>query len=219
MNRDRGLIHSKAEGFFENIWKEGDFWDFESSPFEKAKYARLLEMLEGRRYPRALEIACGGGAFTRRMASLCDSVVGVDIAPSAIERARRSSAGAGNVEFRVANAMEMDLRAGGPWDLIVISEVIYYFGWLYTFFEVGWFAAQAVDSLRPGGRLLLVSTCGGTQDYLLSRWHVRTYRDLFLNVGCALDSEEVHRGEKNGVAIDALFSLFSKPPGWELPRP
>ena len=213
MTRDREQVQAKAQSFFEDIWKKGDFWDFETSDFERAKYARLIALIEGRRYPRALEIACGGGAFTRRLAPLCGRVLAVDIAPSAIERAQKAPGAPPNAEFRVANAMEMKLQAEGPWDLIVISEVIYYFGWLYTFFEVSWFDTQAFESLRPGGRLMLANTCGGVEEYLLKPWYVRTLRDLFPNVGFTLDAEEIFRGEKNGVAIDVLVSLFAKPPG------
>ncbi len=69
---ERTLIAQKAQVFFEDLWKRGDPWKFETSEFEQAKYDREITILRGRRYPRALEIGCGAGAFTRRLAREAD---------------------------------------------------------------------------------------------------------------------------------------------------
>ena len=107
--------------------------------------------------------------------------------------------------------MEYDPAEEGPWDLVVLSETIYYLGWLYSFFDVAWLSFQLFSATRHGGRLLLANTFGGVEDYLLRPWVVRTYRDLFLNVGYRLESEEVFRGVKSGADIEVLFSLFEAP--------
>jgi hypothetical protein len=39
---------------------------------------------------------------------------------------------------------------------------------------------------------------------------IRTYRDLFLNVGYQVNTEDIFRGSKNGVDIDVLITLFEK---------
>ena len=39
---------------------------------------------------------------------------------------------------------------------------------------------------------------------------IRTYRDLFVNVGYKVKSEEIFRGTKNGVGIETLMTLFEK---------
>src|SRR5713101_5687892 len=119
------VIHQKAQAFFEDLWKRGDFWELESSEFEQAKYARQLVLLKGRRYAHVLEIGCGAGWFTRQLASLADRVIALDIAPTAIARARDAECEPGNVEFRVADVMESDLESEVLWDLIVMSETIY----------------------------------------------------------------------------------------------
>jgi hypothetical protein len=116
------------------------------------------------------------------------------------------------VDFRVANIMDYDVRADGPWDLIVLSETIYYLGWLYPFFDVGWLAAELFGATRDGGRLLMANTSGGVEDYLLRPWLIRTYRDLFLNVGYQLEAEEIFHGSKNGLNLEVLISLFGKLP-------
>ncbi len=212
---ERHLISQKMREHYETVWQAGDAWGFETSEFEQARYAHQLEVLAGQRYERALEIGCGSGCFTRRLASIADRVVALDIAEAAIERARVQAAGAGpgTVEFRVADAMHFDPHAEGPWDLVVLSETMYCLGWLYPFFDIAWFACQLFNATRAGGRLLLTNTYGQEEkDWLLQPWLIDTYRDLFRNVGYRLENEDVFRGTKDGVAFEILLSLFHKSP-------
>lgn len=207
---ERRLIDEKARTFFEELWKQGDPWELESSEFEQAKYARQLRIVNDRRYTRVLEIGCGAGHFTRLLASTADRVVGLDVAPTAIGRAQAIMSKPGVVDFRVANIMDYEPRADGPWDLIVMSETIYYLGWLYPFFDVAWLAAELFAATHTGGRLLMSNTQDGVEDHLMHPSLIRTYRDLFLNVGYSLEAEEVFRGRKNGVDLEVLVSLFVK---------
>jgi predicted TPR repeat methyltransferase len=208
---DREAIHHKARSFFESLWQQGDYWTLESSEFEQAKYSSQLAMLGGRRYQRVLEIGCGAGHFTRQLAPFADRVVGLDVAPSAVERARSAGVTSATVDVRLANVMDYDPRSEGPWDLIVMSETVYYLGWLYPFFDVAYLASELFAATSPGGHLLLANTCGGLDDYLLRPWAIHTYRDLFLDVGYGLAAEEVFRGNKDGTQLEALISLFAKP--------
>jgi SAM-dependent methyltransferase len=209
---ERALIGQKAQEFCNDLWRQGDFWNFEHSEYERARCACLFTLLAGRRYARVLEIGCGAGYFTRLLAGIADQVVAFDIAPAAIARARTLGADLQTVEFRVANAMDYGWRNDGPWDLVVCSDTICYLGWLYTFFDVAWFAAELFAATRSGGRLLLANTMDEVSDKLLLPYITRTYRDLFLNVGYRLEAEEIFRGTKNGVDFEILISLLAKAP-------
>jgi SAM-dependent methyltransferase len=213
---DREAISRKMREHYERVWRGGDAWEFERSGFEQARYGRQAELLADRRYGRALEIGCGSGCFTRRLAGLAERVVALDIAEAAVERARAQTAGAGpgRVELKVADAMAYDLGSEGPWDLVVLSEAVYCLGWLYPFFDVAWFAARLFGATREGGRLLLANTYGQEgMDWLQRPWLVHTYRDLFRNVGYRLEHEEVFRGTKEGVDFRVLASLMGRPEG------
>jgi len=107
--------------------------------------------------------------------------------------------------------MDYDPNTEGPWDLVVMSETIYYLGWLYPLFDVGWLATEIFAATREGGRFLMANTYGGEKDYLLRPWLIDTYRNLFLNVGFDLEAEELVTGAKNGVEYEVLVALFSKP--------
>jgi SAM-dependent methyltransferase len=205
------LVGRKAREFFDDLWGKGDPWELESSAFEQDRYAHLLAAIAGRRYGRALEVGCGAGAFTRLLSEVVDEVVALDVSSTAIARAKAAGAGPGSIDYRIANIMEFDPRAEGPWDLVVMSETIYYLGWLYPFFDVGWLASQLFTATRDGGWLLLANTKGGTEDWLLLPWLIRTYHDLFLNVGFRLETEEIFRGRKKGVDLEVLISLLTKP--------
>src|ERR1043166_6437465 len=124
--RDRESLHREAQTFFERMWQRGDPWELENSEYEQARYARLLALLAGRRYPRVLELGCGSGVFTRLLAPLADEVLALDVSPTAIARARALGAGPAVVDFRQANIMNYKLHTEGPWDLVVISETICY---------------------------------------------------------------------------------------------
>ena len=52
------------------------------------EHDRLIALLDGRRYRHVLEIGCGTGVFTRRLTTIAETVVALDVAPAAIERAR-----------------------------------------------------------------------------------------------------------------------------------
>jgi SAM-dependent methyltransferase len=207
---EREALVQKAQSFFEERWREGDPWEIERSELDQASHARQLELLGGRRYGRVLELGCGGGSFTRKLAKIGDSVVAVDIAPSAVERAVKDF-GSRSIDFRVADIIDYDPRSEGPWDLIVMSETIYYIGWVHTLFRVGWLASELFASTRAGGRFLMANTCGTEKDYLLLGWLIKTYRDLFVNVGYSREEEEIVRGSKDSVDYEVLLSLFSKP--------
>ena len=207
---DRESISRKAQSFFEELWRGGDPWDLQTSEFERQRCARLIEILSARRYAKVLEIGCAAGVFTRLLTHVADRVVALDVSPNAIERARATWTGPAPAEFQVANIIEYDAHGEAPWDLVVMSDIVYYLGWLYPFFDIGWLAMDLFTATRGGGQLLLANCYGGDEDYLMRPCLIRTYRDLFINVGYHIKTEETFRGIKNGVDIDVLITLFEK---------
>jgi SAM-dependent methyltransferase len=205
-------IDQKMRNHYESVWQGGDAWSFENSEFEQSRYDHQLAMLSGKRYRSSLEIGCGSGCFTRRLGLISDRVVALDISAAAIERARAQveTLPAGAIDLRVANIMDVDLNSEGPWDLIVFSETIYCLGWLYSMFDVAFLVSKILESLRTGGQLLLANTYGAEKDWLLRPWLINTYRDLCCNVGFQLEREELYRGNKEGIEMSVLMSLFAK---------
>jgi len=207
---ERERISAKAGSFFDELWDRGDPWELETSVFERERYARLIGILDRPKYARILEIGCGAGAFTRQLAPLAERLLALDVSAKAIAKAQAAGDTPKHVEFRHANIMDYDMKKEGPWDLILISETIYYLGWLYSFFDVTWLAAELFAATRDTGQLVMANTCGGVPDCLVRPWIIRTYHDLFLNVGYWSKSEEVFRGAKNGTDLEILISVFTR---------
>ncbi|HEY7321096.1 MAG TPA: SAM-dependent methyltransferase [Candidatus Binatia bacterium] len=207
---DREQIRRKAESFFNDLWLRGDPWELETSDWEHQRYSRLLALLDKPRYGRVLEIGCGAGTFTRRLAERADQVLALDVSSEAIARAKTAQCDLKQVEFRAGNIMDYNFRESEPWDLIVLSETIYFLGWLYSFFDVSWLASELFEATRPGGETLLANTQFETGEPLLRTPIIRTYRDLFLNVGYELTAETILAGEKHGAPLEVLISLFGK---------
>ncbi|MFN8540419.1 MAG: SAM-dependent methyltransferase [Thermomicrobiales bacterium] len=139
-----------------------DPWRFESSEYERQKYAATLAALPRTRYENALEIGCSIGVLTAQLAPRCDALLAVDVVDLALERARRRCRAWPHVEFR-----KMHLPAeypAGSFDLVVLSEVGYY----WSERDLALARERIIGGLAPGGHLLLVHWTQPSPDYPLT---------------------------------------------------
>ncbi len=158
--------------YFEAIYaRDPDPWRFADSAYERAKYDASLAALERPHYPRALEVGCSIGVLTRDLAPRCLSLLALDAAAAPLEAARARCAGLPQVAFRQmlvprdwpAAEPQDHASEAAPFDLILLSEVVYYLDAA----DVGRLAARVGAALAPGGEVLLVHWTGAT-DYPLS---------------------------------------------------
>lgn len=150
---------STDPAFFDRLYAENiDPWGYETSAYEAEKYALTLGLLADRRFSRAVEIGCSIGVLSARIARRCDHFLGVDAAEAALARARER--GLGNAEFRRA-VLPGDWPPGA-WDLIVFSEVLYFF----DADDIARLAGLAAGALSAGGVILVVSYLGETETEL-----------------------------------------------------
>jgi SAM-dependent methyltransferase len=146
-------------GYFEKIYSDDpDPWRFETSDYERAKYDRTLSVLPQARFERVLEIGCANGVLTERLAAYCDRLVAVDVVDRVLQRARQRCSRLPNVDIRKAS-IPAD-RIDGPFDLILLSEVAYYWDGADIERAGAYFRA----SVQARGYILLVHWTGGT-DY------------------------------------------------------
>ena len=148
--------------YFRDLYRRADDpWSFETSEYERDKYRHTLAALGARRFDRALEVGCSIGVFTAMLAPWCEELIGVDVSERALEQARERLAGASGVSLEMRDvAAEMPQ---GSFDLIVCSEVLYYFGRDLLLEMLGGLEA----ALRPGGSLLAVHWRPRTETYPL----------------------------------------------------
>jgi SAM-dependent methyltransferase len=153
---------SLPASYFDRIYAaDPDPWQFESSAYEDAKYTRSLAALPARRFPRALEIGCSIGVLTERLAAHCDELLAVDVSAVALERARTRCMGQRGVRFALSQVPQE--FPPGEFDLIVVSEVGYY--WSRSDLRLS--AAAIFNALGDNGVLLLVHWTDPVSDYPL----------------------------------------------------
>ncbi|HEY3866641.1 MAG TPA: SAM-dependent methyltransferase [Solirubrobacteraceae bacterium] len=120
----RRPARASAESFERLYAASPDPWRYDSSEYEREKYAATLAALDGRSYRRALEAGCSIGAFTELLADRCAALTALDFSARALDLARRRLRGRANVEIVEASFPEQ--APAGRWDLVVCAEVLYY---------------------------------------------------------------------------------------------
>ncbi len=103
---------------------------------------------------RVLDLASGTGAFEHRVAAEISNVelVGIDLAPSMVERARAKLDGAANVRFEQADAHDLPFDESS-FDAVVCANTFHYFS------HPQQVLAEARRVLRSSGRLVLLDWC------------------------------------------------------------
>jgi cyclopropane fatty-acyl-phospholipid synthase-like methyltransferase len=149
--------HYADPGYFDRLYaRDPDPWGFETSAYERDKYAATLAALPQPRFATAFEAGCSIGVLTRRLAERCDSLLAADLAEAALDRARARCAGLDHVRF-ARLALPQDWPEG-PFDLILLSEVLYFL----PGDGIERAARRTVDTLAPGGTTVLVNWMGPT---------------------------------------------------------
>jgi len=120
-------------------------------------WQRWLEIETIRRYlrpaDRLLDVGCGAGYTTLRIAGSVTEAVGVDFSDEMIARAVKASAGQAGVGFEQADVMDLSPRDLGTFDVVLSSRCLINLP--------DWAAQQAALAniaamVRPGGRFILV---------------------------------------------------------------
>ena len=116
---------SLSEAYFRDVYAASDDpWHFETSAYEAEKYRATIEMLGPTPFRRGLEIGCSIGVLTGDLAACCETLVAIDIDERPLASARQRCADRTNITFARAT-VPRDVPAG-TFDLVVISEVGYY---------------------------------------------------------------------------------------------
>jgi len=146
-----------APDYFEQLYaQDGDPWKFATSAYEAEKYARTLAALPQPRYRNALEIGCSIGVLTSLLAPRCERLLAVDAAAAPLGEARRRCEGHAHVSF--ACAFVPGEWPQGEFDLILLSEVVYYL----DANDVAGLATKVAGALAPRGTIALVHWTGET---------------------------------------------------------
>ncbi len=146
--------------YFDAMYQDaGDPWGFEERWYERRKYAISLAQLPAARYRRAFEPGCSIGVFTHMLAQRCDALLSCDVAEAAVQAAARRNQDQPHV--RVERRDLPGQWPAGRFDLIVFSEILYYFG----DHDLEQLLKNGVAALEPEGTLLAVHWRHPVADY------------------------------------------------------
>ena len=142
--------------YFEDMYAaSADPWGFATRWYEQRKYALTLAALTRPRYRSVFEPGCSIGVLTGLLARRCDRLLATDLVDAAVQQARGRVRSLGTVaetvDVRQWDAAQ-DVWPDGPFDLVVVSEMLYYL----EPDPAERFVQNAVTRLDPDGELLLV---------------------------------------------------------------
>lgn len=142
---------SLTPDYFEDMFRDNpDPWSFETSDYEKAKYARTVAALGSGRFNSGFEIGCANGVLTVQLAPLFDALLAVDVSKTAVGLAKARCRELDNVSVCEMN-FPREAPAADTIDCVIMSEVAYY--WDDSDLER---AADWLRGLPKGACILLV---------------------------------------------------------------
>ena len=143
---DRELLDHYEEWFR----SDPDPWKFESSEYEATKRAATVEACGAEAGRRVLELGAANGVLAEALLPLAAELVAVEGVPAAAALARGRLEGHDGAAV-VEGLIPADVP-GGPFDLVVASEILYYL-------DAEAYAATLAALpawLAPGGRIVAV---------------------------------------------------------------
>ncbi|MEF2552649.1 SAM-dependent methyltransferase [Aurantimonas sp. A2-1-M11] len=139
-----------VDGFEAMFAADPDPWRYAASPFERFKRRILMEAVGTRTRGRALELACANGETTAVLGKTSLRLLALDSSPSALAIARERNAGSRQIRFAEA-VLPRDMPRG-PYDLVVVSELLYYL----RPNDLRQMLARLRAAVAPGGRIVFL---------------------------------------------------------------
>jgi cyclopropane fatty-acyl-phospholipid synthase-like methyltransferase len=147
-------------GYFDAMYEAaGDPWGFEDRWYERRKYAISVALLPAEHYHSAFEPGCSIGVFTEWLAPRCDALLSCDVAATAVQAAAQRTEHLPQV--RVEQRDFSGQWPPGRFDLIVLSEILYYLG----DHDLQQVLDNATAALQANGTLLAVHWRHPVADY------------------------------------------------------
>lgn len=117
---------------------------------ESALTQRMIDALGGGTIGRILDVACGPGIITAALAETAGTVVGIDVTPEMLQKARQRCSGLSrtNVDFVQGDAARLPF-ASGAFDAVFTRLSVHHF------LKPADPVAEMVRVLRPGGAFVL----------------------------------------------------------------
>ena len=151
-----------SPAFFDAKYHEkSDPWNFSSDAYELARYNEIIASISGRRYNHAFEPGCSIGVLTEKLAEHCGAVTACDFSAPAARQAKARCSSLPWVNVLCASITD---RADGPFDLLILSEIGYYFS-LEAWQAISW---SLMDQLASGATVIGAHWLGSSAHHCIS---------------------------------------------------
>lgn len=126
--QDYVIKDAKLVGEFEEMYRDHDDpWvqlsSSELMPDRAVALSTIRRLVETGKVRRVLEVGCGLGLFTQQISETGAEAFGIDISPTAIEKAKAAHS---TPVFQVGDLMSTDIYENIKPDMIVLSEITWY---------------------------------------------------------------------------------------------
>lgn len=177
---------------------------FMNSSYEIMRSKKIIEFISDKKYLNCLDIGCGNGFITYRLLPYCNKIIGLDISSIAIIQAKEKYPQK-KLRFLVDNIRSVKLNK--KYDLIVLADMLYYLGERLPKKEFLKIIQKICKLLKKNGRIIMSNYLPAGKTVFENR---RNYNCYFSYFGLFLEKSEVISGEKMGVKVKTLISLFLK---------
>ena len=159
---------SYSANYFDAIYSDNlDPWQYQTRWYEKRKRDIGLAILPQASYINGIELGCGNGIFSEQLAQRCHSLLSIDGNNQAVDLAKQHLVALANVKviqgiipeilftLKTSTLNSNNLKSNfpsnnSPFDLIVISEILYYL----SLADIDKVIAWVEQNLALGGTLL-----------------------------------------------------------------
>lgn len=157
-----------SDSYFDELYNDNtDPWQYQTRWYEERKRNTCLALLPQSHYERAIELGCGNGVLSELLAHRCQDLISIDGNHQAVKLAKERLAALPHARviqgivpdklFSLKELLEQSKPLSEntsinqpPFDLIVISEILYYLSSSDIDVVINW----ALHNLAPNGTLL-----------------------------------------------------------------
>lgn len=122
--QDYVIKDGKLVGEFEQMYRDFDE-PWEQSTREQGAFEKLvaLELIRRNGYRRVMELGCGYGDFTVKLSQVSESVLGIDVSETAINKAKERHPG---LSVQQGDILDYEVYRCFRPDCIVMAEITWY---------------------------------------------------------------------------------------------
>jgi predicted TPR repeat methyltransferase len=122
--QDYVIKDGKLVGEFEQMYQDfDDPWEQTTREQWASEKAVAINLVQKFNAKRVIELGCGFGHYTKRIADIGVDVLGIDVSETAIQKARLLYP---NLQFAVGDILDFDLYRQYRPDIIVMAEITWY---------------------------------------------------------------------------------------------